>query len=136
MHIYTGWKIGLKERTLENFVIPRKAFRQEKRLDLPMIIRWTKKGAEIDPALLTPENVQKLHDELFGAFMDEGWTRRVHVYEFYRVSGATQDWRFKRTDCLCVCVLGHTLKFAFRPPHPEYLQAKPEPRVKKEQERG
>jgi len=120
---------------VEKFVIPRKAFSAERRPDLPMI-RWTRKGAEIDQSLLTPENVQELCDELFGAFIDEGWTRGVHVYEFYRVSGATQDWRFQRTDCLCVCVFGRTLKYAFRPPCPDILQAKPEPRATREQKRG
>ncbi len=80
------------------------------------MIRWTEKGAEIDPALLTPENVQELEDELFGTFADEWWVDKVHVYEFYRVTSATQGWLFQRTDCLCVCVLGRTLKYALRPP--------------------
>lgn len=101
---------------MEKFVIPRRAFWRDERPELPMI-RWTRKGAEIDPALLTPENVNELHNELFGAFTDEGIVGRYRVLEFYRVTASTQSWRFRHTDCLRVCVLGRKVWHTIRPPY-------------------
>jgi hypothetical protein len=95
-------------RVLEKFFIPRRAFRAEKRPDLPMI-RWIKKGAEVDPALLTPENVRALEEALWGTYVDEEVLRGVHIYQFYRVTSATCHWLFRRTKCLHVRVTGDEL---------------------------
>jgi hypothetical protein len=98
-----------KESGLDKFIIPRKAFRSESRPNLPMI-RWTKRGVEINPALLTPENVKELDDELFGAYADttEGalpitpQLKNVIIYQFYATTSAIQGSRFRRTPCLRV----------------------------------
>lgn len=101
---------------MEKFVISRKAFSGQRRPDLPMI-RWTKAGAEIDPTLLTPENLRELEDELFGTYADSEWVGGVHVYQFYRVTSATQGWLFQRTDCLLVWVRGARVEYKFCRPH-------------------
>lgn len=93
----------------KKFIIPRKAFRRNDRPSLPMI-RWVGNNAEIDLDLLTPENVQALADELFGTYEDDCWVDGVRVYEFYRVSSATQNWQFQRAECLRVFVGGRQLK--------------------------
>ncbi len=90
----------------KKFVIPRRAFTAEKRPELPMI-RWTKVGAEIDPALLTPDNIKALEDALFGTYEDLEEICGVRIYQFYRVSSATQGWFFRRAECLHVRVAGH-----------------------------
>ena len=100
---------------MEKFVIPRRAFWWPERPELAMI-QWTKKGAEIDPALLTPENVRELEEALWGTYADFEEIHGVGVYQFYRVTSATVGWLFQRTECLHVQVNGRKVECRLCPP--------------------
>jgi hypothetical protein len=81
------------------------------------MIWWIKKGAEIDPALLTPENVKALEEALWGTYVDSEEIRGVGVYQFYRVTSATQSPLFQRAECLHVRVYNDKVEYKFCRPY-------------------
>lgn len=101
----------------KKFLIPEKAFFRGFRSN-PPAITWRMGGVEIDPALLTPDDVVRLWKSLNSYYSHCRYAGETTIYHLSRVS--CMDWgglRFRLTKCLCLRVTGDKVEHDFHRPY-------------------
>jgi len=103
------------------FLIPEKVFPREFRSN-PPAITWRMGGVEIDPALLTPDDVDQLWKSLWCSYSNLRHAGETTIYHFSRVSCCPETWgwgklRFRLTKCLCLRVTGDKVEYDFHRPY-------------------